>query len=174
MIGVCGRHQSRPLLKVTLMKHQHLTFQMSMRFTCENRRSDPDEPAYSIQVDRCPSIHPGRKAKLPGVISDIRSCDLNGLSIAAVSAGSRALGCAEISILGNAGNHELPIRPTSTITRDRIEPVDAGLREEGTDRLSEPMKPSPWAPAILPALLHASMPRAMRTESKPESRRARI
>lgn len=104
-------HQSRPLLKVTLMKHQHLTSQMSMRFTCENRRSDPDGPAYSIQVDRCPYIHPGRKAKLPGVISDIRSCDISWLSLAAVSTQSIVLGCAEVAILGDAGDHELPIQP---------------------------------------------------------------
>jgi len=52
------------------------------------------------------------------------------------------LGCAELDILGNAEDHELPIQVASTIACDRVETIDVGLLEEGTDRITGPIKPS--------------------------------
>lgn len=66
-----------------------------------------------------------------GTTSGIRFVDLNRLSLAAVSTGSIALGCAELAILGDAGDHELPVQPALTIARHRIEPISAGLLEKG-------------------------------------------
>lgn len=152
-MGFSVSRQRRPLLKATLVKHHHLTSQRSMRLTCKNCRVriaalvliGRRTPYSSADVPT--SIR--NAGKLLDITSGTRFLVLYYLSLAAVSTRSTALSCAELAILGDAGDHELPIQPASTIARDRVEPVGASLLEEGAGRLAEPLEPSKGALAIL-------------------------
>ena len=57
-------------------------------------------------------------------------------------AGSILFGRAELAIVSNARDHQLPICPAAAVAGDRIEPVNDRLLEEGTGRLPGLLKPS--------------------------------